>query len=118
MTDWRDSALCAQVDPEIFFPDKGMPGRDAAAVCRRCPVQTPCLEYALRHNITDGVWGGVHPRARRGKYKPVDPTLCANGHPKTSENIGSAGRCLPCQRATAREKNLRKRRTEYDRDAG
>ncbi len=21
--DWRDRALCAEVDPEIFFPDKG-----------------------------------------------------------------------------------------------
>ena len=117
------SALCLQVDPELFFPEAGQSSisrhiRAAIAVCHRCEVRETCLQFALDNRITDGIWGGVHPRARRGKYKPVDPTLCANGHPKTPENIGSAGRCLPCQRATARETNLRKRRTEYDRDAG
>jgi len=116
--DWRDDALCAQVDPEIFFPLAGTPGREAYAVCRRCDVSKQCLDYAVRHGITDGIWGGVNPRGRRTHKPIVDPNFCPNGHPRTPENRGSAGRCLPCQRITARKKNLRKLRTEYDRDTG
>ena len=31
------SALCAQVDPELFFPEKGQPAAPAKAVCARVP---------------------------------------------------------------------------------
>ena len=112
MTDWRDSALCAQVDPEIFFPDKGMPGRDAAAVCHRCEVRETCLQFALDNRITDGIWGGQLPTHRRGRYKPAkDPAHCAAGHFRTPETTSASGRCLICQRIF----DARRRRTEYDR---
>lgn len=53
----NDSAVCAQVDAEIFFPHKGLSLNDAKRLCRRCPLQAPCLEYALTHDVW-GVWGG------------------------------------------------------------
>jgi WhiB family redox-sensing transcriptional regulator len=56
---WQTRALCAQVDPEPFFPSKGGTVRTAKWLCGRCPVGGPCLAYALRHGIKDGVWGGM-----------------------------------------------------------
>jgi WhiB family redox-sensing transcriptional regulator len=57
--------LCAQTDPEVFFPEKGGSVREAKAVCAGCPVRTPCLEYALAHDERFGVWGGLSERERR-----------------------------------------------------
>jgi WhiB family redox-sensing transcriptional regulator len=56
--DWRDSALCAQVDPEAWFPAKGQPNKDAKRICRSCEVRVECLEYALSQEEDEpGVWG-------------------------------------------------------------
>ena len=62
--DWTRDALCAQADPEIFFPDKGQPTRDAKSICRRCPVRAECLEWALAHG-EQGIWGGTSEHERR-----------------------------------------------------
>lgn len=64
-TRWADQALCLSHDGDIFFPDRGIPTREAKRVCRRCPVQGPCLEYALSNNEAFGVWGGLSERERR-----------------------------------------------------
>jgi len=65
MTDWMASALCAQTDPELFFPEKGKRSRDARAVCARCPVCAKCRAYALAQDRVYGVWGGTTERERR-----------------------------------------------------
>jgi WhiB family redox-sensing transcriptional regulator len=62
---WQDSALCAQTDPEAFFPEKGGSTREAKKVCRSCEVRTECLEYALEHDERFGIWGGLSERERR-----------------------------------------------------
>jgi WhiB family redox-sensing transcriptional regulator len=62
---WQDRALCAQADPEAFFPEKGGSTREAKKVCRACDVRTECLEYALEHDERFGVWGGLSERERR-----------------------------------------------------
>lgn len=64
-TSWQDKALCAQTDPEIFFPDKGAPSQPAKTVCRSCEVRPECLEYALDNGEQFGVWGGLSERERR-----------------------------------------------------
>lgn len=61
---WVEDALCAQTDPEIFHPDKGESAFLARSICRKCAVRLPCLDYALRHNVT-GVWGGASENQRR-----------------------------------------------------
>ena len=63
--DWRDLALCAETDPEAFFPAKGGSTRQAKAVCASCEVRRPCLEYALEHQVGPGIWGGLSERERR-----------------------------------------------------
>lgn len=62
---WMDDALCAQTDPELFFPHKGGPVRVARAVCARCPVQAECLNHALAGHERYGIFGGVTPMERR-----------------------------------------------------
>lgn len=63
---WQADALCAQTDPEIFFPEKGGSTAEAEKVCARCPVAAECLDYALDNDERFGVWGGATlPRRRR-----------------------------------------------------
>lgn len=67
--DWTRGAMCAQVDPELFWPGKGHEGQAQAAkakkVCESCTVRLKCLAYALRRDEQDGIWGGLSPRQRR-----------------------------------------------------
>ncbi|WP_166532411.1 WhiB family transcriptional regulator [Blastococcus xanthinilyticus] len=63
--EWRLDALCAETDPEAFFPDKGGSTRDAKRVCGGCPVRAECLEYALASDERFGIWGGLSERERR-----------------------------------------------------
>ena len=62
---WQERALCAQTDPEAFFPEKGFSTREAKAVCMSCEVRAECLEYALVNDESFGVWGGTSERERR-----------------------------------------------------
>jgi WhiB family redox-sensing transcriptional regulator len=62
---WQDRALCAQTDPEAFFPEKGGSTREAKRVCRGCEVRAECLEYALENDERFGIWGGLSERERR-----------------------------------------------------
>ena len=62
---WQDRALCAQTDPEAFFPEKGGSTREAKKVCRGCEVRAECLEFALEKDERFGIWGGMSERERR-----------------------------------------------------
>jgi WhiB family redox-sensing transcriptional regulator len=77
---WSERALCAQTDPEAFFPEQGGSTREAKAICRRCPVAKQCLTHALEHDERFGVWGGMSERERRrikhGTY-PADKRVTA-----------------------------------------
>ncbi|HEX7537482.1 MAG TPA: WhiB family transcriptional regulator [Dermatophilaceae bacterium] len=68
---WQERALCAQTDPEAFFPEKGGSTRDAKKVCVGCEVRSECLEYALQHDERFGIWGGLSERERRKFKKDV-----------------------------------------------
>lgn len=57
-------ALCAEVDPELWFPDPGEPADEAKEICGRCPEQQPCLSWALAANERYGVWHGLTTRER------------------------------------------------------
>lgn len=62
---WQERALCAQTDPEAFFPEKGGSTREAKKVCLGCDVRGECLEYALAKDERFGIWGGLSERERR-----------------------------------------------------
>jgi len=68
---WQERALCAQTDPEAFFPEKGGSTRDAKKVCVGCEVRGECLGYALEHDERFGIWGGLSERERRKFKKDV-----------------------------------------------
>jgi WhiB family transcriptional regulator, redox-sensing transcriptional regulator len=67
---WRTRAACREEDPDLFFPigSSGpalVQAEDAKAVCRACPVQEQCLEWALEKGQDAGVWGGMDENERR-----------------------------------------------------
>ena len=62
---WRLDALCAETDPEAFFPEKGGSTREAKRVCTGCTVRAECLEFALANDERFGIWGGLSERERR-----------------------------------------------------
>lgn len=62
---WQADALCAQTDPEAFFPEKGGSTREAKRICESCEVTSQCLDYALQNDERFGIWGGLSERERR-----------------------------------------------------
>ena len=62
---WQERALCAQTDPEAFFPEKGGSTREAKRICLGCEVKDRCLDYALANDERFGIWGGLSERERR-----------------------------------------------------
>ena len=40
---WQERALCAETDPEAFFPEKGGSTREAKKICTGCEVKAECL---------------------------------------------------------------------------
>ena len=68
---WAERALCAQADPDAWFPDKRQRESTQLAkrICARCPVRAQCLEYALSSadtwgGIATGIWDGTTPQER------------------------------------------------------
>jgi WhiB family transcriptional regulator, redox-sensing transcriptional regulator len=70
MTDvhWTKMALCAG-HPErgCWFPDDYYSAATAkpVAICRVCPVQNECLNFAITTGQSEGIWGGTTPAQRR-----------------------------------------------------
>ena len=64
---WMDRALCAEVDPDLFFPGKGdwAQAFRAKVVCRRCDVREKCLAYAVENQEMHGIWGGTTAEQRK-----------------------------------------------------
>lgn len=67
---WQERALCAQTDPEAFFPEKkGGSTREAKRICLGCEVKDACLEYALANDERFGIWGGGLSERERRRLK-------------------------------------------------
>ncbi|MGH3664945.1 MAG: WhiB family transcriptional regulator [Egibacteraceae bacterium] len=72
-TQWQQHGLCRATDSAVFFPPahfEHKPEREsreakAKAICARCPVRAPCLEWALAIREPHGVWGGYSESERR-----------------------------------------------------
>ena len=88
---WRELAACRHEDPDLFFPT-GTHGpaleatRHAKAICARCPVTTACLDWALAHDPTAGIWGATTEEERRERQRH---------HPVVPAPRDPAGRFLP-----------------------
>ena len=66
---WQDFALCAETDPEIFYPERGNMGLDAIKICDRCSVRQECLEDALEHWEQIGIRGDMTSNARKRLFR-------------------------------------------------
>ena len=66
---WVQEASCAQIGGDAWFPEKGGNSEAALRICRRCPVQLECLEFAVRTRQKDGIWGGKSVRQREAMRK-------------------------------------------------
>lgn len=66
---WKLQGSCRGLDADLFFPDRGASTRLAKSVCRKCPVQEECLEYAVNNREKFGIWGGLSERERRAIRK-------------------------------------------------
>ena len=64
-TAWMADGNCRLHPPATFFPSDGVGVDKARKICRDCPVQARCLDYALTERIDHGVWGGCSERERR-----------------------------------------------------
>ena len=70
--DWQEDAACREYDNILFFgEDQGESELErqsregeAKAVCQRCPVAEPCLEFAIETNQKYGIWGGLTDKER------------------------------------------------------
>jgi WhiB family transcriptional regulator, redox-sensing transcriptional regulator len=84
MDSWWEQAACKDADPELFFQDqpRGRPSKgykDLPDViwdfCATCPVQTDCLNDAMKLSTLDrvqttfGIWGGTTQSMRRSMLK-------------------------------------------------
>jgi len=113
-TNWMNNPHlpCRDVDISVFFPkgkDASRPRGvydEAVAICADCPARQACLEYALRLNETDGVWGGRTPEQRRrlrGRYMAANRT-CADCRTPIGHRGTQSKRCEPCQASAARQR--------------
>lgn len=66
-------ALCAEIDPDAWFPEKGAAGQtslaEVRAVCLRCPLLSECRAWGIAHPYEHGIWGGLSPRQRQAAYR-------------------------------------------------
>jgi WhiB family redox-sensing transcriptional regulator len=90
---WQDSALCAQTDPEAFYPEKGGSTREAKKVCLVCEVRDDCLQYALANNERFGIWGGLSERERRKLLRdPKRPVAVPPTQESAAQGDADSGR--------------------------
>ena len=76
--DWMENAACATVDPDLFHVEGQGSYNKALPVCRRCPVQRQCADFAqtvegatsTRHR--HGLWAGQVPRERKAESNHQD----------------------------------------------
>ena len=61
---WMSQALCRYADPDELFV-QGAAQKQAAKMCRHCPVVMQCAAEALDTRMEYGVWGGMTERQRR-----------------------------------------------------
>ncbi|MFD6517037.1 WhiB family transcriptional regulator [Rhodococcus sp. NPDC060176] len=64
---WISIGLCAQTDPELFFPEtySSAATNMAKRICWKCPVRDACREHAVMTTEPHGIWGGTTPYERR-----------------------------------------------------
>ncbi|MHB1521121.1 MAG: WhiB family transcriptional regulator [Ferrimicrobium sp.] len=76
---WRDRAACRGWGLNLFFPpddprgespgERRLRENQAKRVCRGCPVQQDCLNWALTKGESRGIWGGRNELERKAMMR-------------------------------------------------
>lgn len=112
---WISDALCAETNPEEFFPEKGQSSAVAKTICRSCLVREECGTYAINSPIPlHGVWGGMTAIERRDIRRANN----IKDHPEEEHGTEAGAKrherkgelpCLECRKAAS---HANKRRRE------
>lgn len=117
--DWVNEAACrglAEAERELFFPAAGESAHEAKTICASCEVRPDCLEWALRHDEHDGIWGGLTAPERRRLRSGSDVQVTQCRYCK--EMFPFSGMCAPSFRKpnfcseVCRSDDRRKQKTE------
>lgn len=67
----KERGVECQSNPQLFFPEdipdpekRELSIKAAKAMCRRCPISSECLTYALETNQRWGIWGATEGHER------------------------------------------------------
>jgi WhiB family redox-sensing transcriptional regulator len=102
--DWQAFGACRGMPVDVFVLPVGATAEPARAVCRRCPVNGECLNYALAEPDLEGIWAGTTARERsrlrkvRREAGVPEPVACVTCGAPTVRGE----RCEPCQRYLGR----------------
>lgn len=70
---WQERSECRKYDTRLFQSGNTRGVRTdftkALEICLECPVMFKCLEYALRNQEPQGMWGGMDPEERNIERK-------------------------------------------------
>jgi WhiB family redox-sensing transcriptional regulator len=59
------NAACAEVDGDLWYPEKGGATLAAKRICDGCEIKAACLKWSLDNAEPGGMWGGVSENQRR-----------------------------------------------------
>ena len=68
---WMKDGNCLGIDPDLFYPERGVSSANAKKVCQDCVVKTECLSHALFEFERLGIWGGTTEKERRAMRKEL-----------------------------------------------
>lgn len=104
---WQSRAACREVPSELFFPSSTSHSENrrremaALAICRTCPVQSDCHDFAQTSNMGGkeqwGIWAGRNYSPKKGETTPEPPWR----RPRTleCEICGTRWRWTPSERS-------------------
>ncbi len=110
---WVGEPLCAQTDPDAFFPEKGGSTQAAKQICAMCEVRLQCLDWAFANTMRFGIWGGLSERERRRIRSPLWLENIHQSALAEREALSAADRFDSLERRTRASDGLRLTRPFY-----